>query len=229
MKKTKEDRRSKFKGGFYRAEEFFQVLRAIRICFLKGTYGSGKTLLSCALAVEWWRRRWAEHIQTNLILEGDFYEPIPDEILDTFVIYDEAWQTLDSRTFSAKASQQWLAYLRKRNVTLVLPSVLAVDVRFRVMMCQRALAIGDLFWTYRWIVEDGLEKYGGYFFLIRPLEYRFMYNHKEEPDFDRSLWLGETLGRGAPQAGKRQRELLIDPDASIGGFDVQEKKVFSKK
>lgn len=140
--------------GFLWAGEFLGLLKLFRVLGIRGGFGTGKTLLAVALAVEAWRLGWVDHVYSNMRLKGDWLEEIPGAIRGAAVIYDEAWQELDSRSFGAKASQRWLAYLRKRNVMLFLPSVIQVDVRFRTLLVQRFLGWGPL-WVYRWQLNDG--------------------------------------------------------------------------
>jgi hypothetical protein len=154
---------------------------------------------------------------SNLHLKGDWDEglPAPGKLRDAVVVYDEAWQTLDSRSFGAKRSQQWMAYLRKRKITLLLPSVFNIDVRFRVLVVQRVVEINRWAWLYQWKVDDGFRPFGGMFLLLEPLKYGEIYDHMEEPDEERGERLAEGLS-GWQLTGKgkgEDRELLLDPEA----------------
>lgn len=208
---------------FIGSGEFFWLLRNYRVAFIGGHYGSGKTLLAVALGVHWWERGWCDHIYANIRLKGDFYEETPEEIRDAYILYDESWQSLDAREFGGKKSQRWLAYLRKRNITLVLASVLTVDVRFRVLTVQRRFALGDSLWWYAWRVNDGFKPYGGALIITHPLRYGQVYDHKEVPP----EWMGERLADGLSRIREpmgEERILTEDPERGREKYFKEEGK-----
>lgn len=202
-------------------EEFLQAVKMYRILYLSGYMGSGKTLLSMAIAIEFWKRRWVDNVYSNLVLEGDFDQGIPNKIRSACVIYDEAWQELDSRDFRGSTAQRWSAYLRKRNIYLLLPSVHPVDTRMRTLQVQRKLKVGNLFWMYAWVVDDGFSKINGWFILFDPIYFGNAYDHKEEPSYDRGRYLGEVLGEGVERTAK-ERDLAIDPDYGLKPFTKEQ-------
>ena len=81
---------------FVLADEYFWMVRNYRVMYARGHYGSGKTLLTVATAVELWRRRMVDHIYSDLELKGDFMETLGDEIRDAVIVFDEGWIDIDS-------------------------------------------------------------------------------------------------------------------------------------
>lgn len=126
-------------------EDVLQLVRQARIAWLGGFYGSGKTALASRIAVEFVERGWADHIVGNFpsVLHTDV-ETIPCK--DAVIILDEAGVWLDDKDFN-----KMVAYLRKMNLTVVLPSVLPVSTKARTINFQKTFngySVGLPFWQY---------------------------------------------------------------------------------
>lgn len=171
---------------FINATELFWIATTYRAINITGRYGSGKTLLSVAMAYELWRKDYVKKIYANFPMAGRELD-YPDGDKDFVMILDEAHIVLDARAFSKKASQSWLKDLRKRNSVIILPAVIGVDIRFRAVMVQRMMMIGNLFWVYRWQIDDGMGVHGSWFVLVNPSKYFGAYETRYSPrdeDFD---------------------------------------------
>lgn len=130
--------------GFLFADEFIHTLRLYRAFHLQGIYGSGKTLLSFALAEEFIRRGLVIGCISNIpckFAPPDWREYLPELgrprlINNLFLVVDEGGQFFDSRDFSTNDKTPTM-YLRKFDVILALPSVVPVDKRLSYLRVQR--------------------------------------------------------------------------------------------
>lgn len=131
---------------------FINTLRNFRLCWLAGRVGGGKTALAVRLGYYFYERGWAKHIIGNFpcVLFTDLHR-LP-ELRDCFVILDEAGVWMDERLFD-----QVVAYLRKRNVYVMMPSYLAPPTKARSIYVQRTLnghAFGVNCWWYTGMVKN---------------------------------------------------------------------------
>jgi hypothetical protein len=198
--------------GFVMCDEFFWMVRNYRVMYARGRYGSGKSLLAVATAVELWRRGLVDHIYSNLILRGDWFEQVTGSIRDAVIVFDEAWVELDSRSWDRKVANSWLAFLRKRNIYLLLASVTNVDVRFRTLQVQRSQVLPKL-WRYQWVVNDGMKPIKGAFMIYDPGPYFEVFDTNEEPSADLAALIRNALAFGVPLKGvEGAQEKVIDGD-----------------
>lgn len=169
------------------ASEIIWLATTYRVLNMTGHYGSGKTLLAVALAYQLWKEDYVGKIYANFPMAGRELEYIEGD--ENFVmIIDETHIVLDGRSFSKNATEKWLKDLRKRNSILFAPSIVGVDVRFRSVMVQRSMMVGNLVWIYRWQIDDGIGVHGGWFALVNPSYYFGAYETKYSPvdeDFEK--------------------------------------------
>lgn len=219
------------KARFYGLGEFIFILTSYRVCNIRGHYGSGKTLLSVALAFELWRQGLVDSIYSNFPMAGrstDYSYGYRFAML-----LDEAHIMLDARSFSKQASQTWLKDLRKRESVLILPAVLSVDVRFRSVIVQRIFAFpGNLLWIYRWQIDDGAGKHTGSFQLFYPSYYFNSYSTKYSPndeDFEniKRVMAGTDYEREA-QRNQQEQEGAYLPVQEIS-YPVEEYPPLAKQ
>src|SRR5690348_16706296 len=121
---------------WWNVDTFLQVLRAFRVCWFKGRFAGGKSLLSIAIAREFLVRGWSRYFITNIgsVWADDFEDVVPNEnLLDVFLVMDEAGQFLKS---SAQLDA-FIAYARMLNITLIMPSVMPVAMRARFLSVIR--------------------------------------------------------------------------------------------
>ena len=125
---------------------FLHTLRAYRIAWIGGRYGGGKSSLAVRLAIEFLERGWAQHAIGNFPCV--VFESWRDmgELRDCFIVLDEAGAWMKERDF-----EDTVAFLRKRNLFLVLSSVLPPPIRARALNVQRTInfqTIGIDLWKY---------------------------------------------------------------------------------
>ena len=177
------------------AEVFLHAVYTFRNVWIGGRYGGGKTLLAVALADTLAKKydfdtysnapvnlpSSVEHMTT---CNGD--SPACDKQCQamieltgkgkhhTTVIYDEAWMALGAGT-SPKQIKAYMAYLRKMDVVLLMPSVLPMAKNSYLLQCERLFNFGVFgipIWLYHWwIAGKNPKKDGGKFMLVHPQKY----------------------------------------------------------
>lgn len=112
-------------------EDVITMMRDFRICWIGGWRGSGKTALAERVGIEFVERGWCEHVVGNFpsVLHSDI-ESI--ECRDSYIVLDEAGVWLADKEFN-----KMTAYLRKRNLYIVLASTLPVVMQGRYLQFQR--------------------------------------------------------------------------------------------
>lgn len=142
-------------------DEFLRYIRMFRLCWFGGRPGGGKT--SFAIYVAGWllSQRHCSRIAANFPLASPFScveSGLDSEdvqgLTDVAIILDEAWQELGKgHEASVRA---WLAYPRKRNQFLLMPSVLPLSSSvslFRVARSFNGLLFGLPVWRYSWEIS----------------------------------------------------------------------------
>lgn len=144
-----------------------------RMVWLSGRYGGGKTSLAVFIAQWLCRKSYARYIASNIDLAvGRLVATVsPSELRrvscegpvyrDTVILMDEAWTVL-GKGAGRKQVVDWLAYMRKGNNFLIMPSVLPLVSEVGVLRVERVfngLVLGLPVWLYRWRLGD--DKRGG--------------------------------------------------------------------
>lgn len=126
---------------------FLHTLRNYRIAWIGGRYGGGKSAVSVRLGIEFLERGWVEHIIGNFpCVAFDSWRDM-GELRDAFIILDEAGAWMKEKDF-----EDTVAFLRKRNLYLVLPSVMPPPIKARALNIQRTInfeIIGIPVWRYQ--------------------------------------------------------------------------------
>ena len=193
-------------GRLINAHEYLWLATNYRIVNIRGHVGSGKTLLAVATAYELWRKKYIERIFAPFPLKGQSLEFDNGE--DFVMILDEAHVVLDSREFGKNASKDWLRDIRKRRAVIISSAFIDVDKRFRLVMVQRILKVGNLLWWYRWQMSDGVGQSTGAFGLLNPNWYFNTYPTKYSPndeDFNNML---KVVSSGNPRGNKDSSEQI---------------------
>lgn len=169
-------------------DTFLRWVQFNRVVMIRGRLGGGKTLLAVALA-EWLLRKGVvDRVWANFPCK--LATPVQD-LFNTCIILDEAWQWLDYRVVRKNVSHSYAAFLRKVNAFLLLPSVRALVSEVSDLRVYRFLDlthIGIPVWIYRavWFLDrDDVER--TFFFLINPARYFGLYDTKFIPDSDGSI------------------------------------------
>lgn len=144
--------------GFFEPTRYITLFRTV---WLAGRYGGGKTALGVHLALSLVEQGFAANIVSNLPLNIGPGEVIKRgdiaDVTDAVLLMDEGWQELEIGS-GQKAIKTWLAYLRKQNHYVLLPSVLSLAkevAQFTIERRYNLLPIGLPYWVYRWRLITG--------------------------------------------------------------------------
>ena len=153
------------------ADMVLHSLNTFRSIWVRGRYGGGKTFISFLLA-EQMQKRYGYSIYSNVDNEFQADEK-PDE--HAVIVYDEAWLTLGLGT-SPKEIKKYLAFLRKRDYILVMPSVLPLAKGGWLLWVERSFNLGALgipIWVYNWGIAGKSAKDSGILASTPPPSVRF--------------------------------------------------------
>lgn len=138
-------------------------LTQFRVLWLAGRFGGGKTALAVHLAYELCRLNHADSICSNVpFLE--FGEPTAvlqkeelSQLTDCVMLLDESWLML-GQGVPPKQVTAWLAYLRKNNQYMLLPSVMPLNRQLSMFVVERRFnfaSFGVPLWWYQWRLTTG--------------------------------------------------------------------------
>ena len=165
-----------------------------RTLWLSGRTGGGKTALAVRIAYELLDREYVRHVVSNIPMAfaTDPWSIQPDEAdrLHTLVILDEGGMFLKTTS----DTEQYLAFLRKSNIYIIVPSVKEPHRDLRILSCERlfnAQKIGFKGWVYQYLLRTALVKETEKFFWPDPSEVYGLYDTDARPvdDFGISDWL----------------------------------------
>lgn len=221
--------------SFIGADVFLQNLHSFRTARIDGRYGGGKTLLSVAIA-KYFHEHYGYHIYSNvpIYLDG-VVDKLPicncekcmstykdmlrvDQPLfpqnHTLVIYDEAWLTFRTGV-SAKRMNDYLAFIRKVDLIMVMPSVLGLARDAAQLYVERTWNLGVFglpVWVYEWgVTGKTVKDSGGKFILLRPSSYFGTYSTYAQPDEMQGLFNTAQSDRGAVMEQVLEKMYQIDP------------------
>jgi hypothetical protein len=178
---------------FYNLEEFLENLMLFRLVWIRGTMGGGKTLLSVALLDQFFKLGLIDGAICNFPTVLPASLGADDGLLvRRGLIYDEAWQQLDSRSSMVNnRTSVYGAYGRKLQTYWIFPSVLQIDKRLRAIVVWRQAVIRLPFlpeiWLYRWSLDLDYDKQIGWFLLVNPQRYFGMYDTAYIPTDDGNI------------------------------------------
>jgi len=174
------------------ADEFFSLLMQLRKAWIRGAYGSGKTLLAVALTEELFKRGLVDgclsNIDTVFPERLDYLKPSDGTLFRRVMLVDEAHEVFDNRTSMTNDKRNG-AYLRKFKAYMIAPSIYPIDKRERPIIVWRDadfFGLG-LLWIYHYILDldyklPASEKGFGWFALWRPSKYFDRYDTSAPPD-----------------------------------------------
>lgn len=162
---------------------FIGYVKTYRSLWLNGRYGGGKTSFATVVAARLFAEHQADFVASNIPIK--FATPA-EEIVpfkNTVIVLDEAWQYLESW----KDVKSYAAWLRKRNLFLIAPSVFPIHQQLSALTCQRifnAYVMGLPFWLYRWDLSARKVSRKGYFAIWKPSHIFGWYDTNIEPEGD---------------------------------------------
>jgi len=191
------------------------LVRGYRVVHLAGRFGSGKTAFAYRMAYELLEHHGFRYLLSNC---ADVWSDDPADVvprpdahgdptyLDTVVILDEAGIVFEG----ASHARQFVAFMRKFNVCLLLPSVEAPPARVKFLQVMRKFnfdALGLPLWWYEARLSTGLDRVRYQFGWWRPSEIFGVYDTADFPadDSDIGVFLQSHVERKTGQREKRSR------------------------
>lgn len=186
-------------------QTFFGNVQTFRILWIRSRYGSGKTLLATRLAYELHERGIVRYICANYPSPWfDKFEDVQivDGRADVCLILDEGGAFMQSKYKALK----YIQFMRKLNVILILPSVLApssVVSFFRVKRVANLEVFGLPAWVFTSRLADGEEILKETFVFWKPAEVYGAYDTGAfvVDDAGAEDWLIKWSVRAAAQRG----------------------------
>ena len=161
-----------------------------RVVWMGGRYGGGKTALAFRLAHDLLKNHGYRYLLSNV---KSVWTDDPKKIVlrdgqyaDAVVILDEGGLFLKS----SKDAETFLAFLRKLNVVILIPSVTPPTLKVRSFTIQRVYNLysyGLPAWVYRWTLSSGHIKETGLFYWVSPPEIFGVYDTLGTPSDDGGL------------------------------------------
>lgn len=205
------------------ANTFLGYLKTFRVCWIRGRYGGGKTALAFRAAYELHRSGAVRYIISNCAspwCDNPKDVELVDGRADVCMILDEAGMFMESGI----EAKQYMAYMRKLNVILILPSVLQPANLATFFSVERKynLEVGAIpAWVYGMYLTYGHQKEQEQFIWWKPREIFGCYDtagYPSEADEIKS-WLVKWTKQSAKYAGYDLKRL---PGGAAGGFRIVE-------
>lgn len=200
---------------FIMADEFLKNVANNRVVWLWGRFGSGKTLLSLYIAQWLVENEYAAYVSSNIPVKGAVQpHEMPVPYKDSAIILDEAFLYMDNWL----VAKRYLAFSRKLNHYIIMPSVWAPSPRLRTFAAMRVLNLYNMglpLWIFHWWVDMGRFSDKGYFGLAMPHRAFGLYDTRYIPADDGGIQaaMKETMIR----EGFKQGRLGFEEDFLIGG------------
>lgn len=134
------------------------MLKNYRVMWINGRYGGGKTALAHMLAHELLRSGFSRYLISNtrsVWRDDPAKVQLRDGVLaDSVMILDEGGMFLQT----GREADQYLAFMRKMNIVLIIPSVQPPSARVRFLTVQRFMTLGAVglpMWLYSMTLMSG--------------------------------------------------------------------------
>jgi hypothetical protein len=190
-------------------------IRTYRVVYIEGRYGGGKTSLAFKLASTLLDSGKYRYLLTNCMTT---WADRPEDVIlrnnakgipqfaDCVVIMDEAGLFLKY----GRDADQFLSFLRKFNIVLILPSKEEVSRKLRSLRVQRIMnleTIGLPIWVYTYGLSYGQQKERSSFIWVNPGEIFGYYDTDDTPADDAGLadWFNEQKNKAIETSVSRQK------------------------
>lgn len=167
-------------------------LTMYRVCHIDGRYGGGKTASAFRFGYEMVKKGFARYLISNV---ASVWNDNPDDIVmregryvDAVVILDEGGLFLKT----GRDADKFLAYLRKLNITLLMPSVDPPAQKLRKLSIQRTMnlhVLGLPLWVYTTELNYGSQSEKVNWIWRRPKEIYGIYDTLGVPSDDTMVYL----------------------------------------
>jgi len=219
-----------FRMSLVSADVFLGLVRLYRLLWISGRYGGGKTALAYRIAYDLLQSGFVRYVVSNTdsVWSSKFEDVVPryDErgmpILDTCVILDEGGLFLKT----TKDADEYMSFLRKLNVILLMPSVTPVSSRLRSLNVMRefnARRIGLPIWMYKYTLSQGVIRESERFYWFNPQEIYGIYDTFATPVDDTGIsdWLAGYVEVAVKayyaRTGRQRVERKLNPIYGVEG------------
>lgn len=201
---------------------FEEMVSRYRMLWLSGRYGGGKTSLAVYLAARFCQEGWTQYICSNTPLRLEEVARLDPrdvhDVVDAVILMDESWRYVGEG--SERHVRDWMAYMRKRNQVLLMPSVMNVARQLRMLRIERrfnGLVFGIPCWWYTWFLNSAVGKEKQHWFWWRPTRVFNLYDHSlpEMDDFVLYKW-------GPPSDNTSVRSIEAGHGENSGDTDIVE-------
>jgi len=216
--------------GLILADSMLGMVRNYRVLTIGGRFGGGKSALAHMIAYWLLERGHVRYLISNV---RSVWRDNPEKIemrggklVDAVVILDEAGIFLET----GRDAKKFLAYLRKMNIILIMPTVLEPSKTVQFLTAQRTMTynpMGVPLWWYRMNLRYGSQKESYGFGWWKPHEIFGIYDTSGAPEDDGGLdyyvkqWTKElqTATGTKVKVPEYQRSALFE-SALSGGNDI---------
>lgn len=169
---------------------FEEMVSRFRLLWLAGRFGGGKTSLAVYLAARFCQAGLTTRIVSNTPLRLREVERLDPrdvhDVTDAVLLMDESWRYVGAGM--DKQVREWVAYMRKRNQILLMPSAMDIARPLRVITIERRFnftAFGLPLWWYTWFLNTATAKEKSQWFWWHPKRAFSLYDHSlpEMDDF----------------------------------------------
>lgn len=196
--------------GLIAAEATLGYLRTYRIVHIGGRYGGGKTALAQKLAADLLESGFCRYLVSNV---RSVWQDEPADVVLRDGLYADAVVVLDEGGLFLKSSfdaEKFLAFLRKLNIVLIIPSVLPPSSRVRMLSIQRTMnlqSVGLPLWLYTTTLWYGHVKENTRFGWWMPSEIYGVYDTLGFPSDDAGLgeWVEKWTNKAAKSHGYKEK------------------------
>lgn len=172
------------------ADSMIGMLKNYRVLWINGRYGGGKTALAHKLGQELLDSGFSRYLVSNV---RSVWRDNPEKVVlrdgllaDCCVILDEGGLFLKT----GHDADQFLAFMRKMNIVLIIPSVMPPAARVRFLTAQRIMTLNTVglpLWLYKMTLRYGSVTEELKFGWWRPSEIFGIYDTAGAPDDDGGL------------------------------------------
>lgn len=218
--------------GLVNATPFLAAVEHYRCVHVDGRFGGGKTSLGFAIADYLLSKRGFRYLLTNCRTP---WADLPESVVfrkdedgypryaDCVVLLDEGGSFLRFR----EDAEDYLKFLRKMNIVILIPSFDEPTRKLRLIVCQRVVtleSVGLPAWVYVWMVRHGRQNQKATFIYLFPSEIYGVYHSGSMPIDDNGVseWLQAQSDRLVSHELEMQEKLGMRSKRFRGNYRVRE-------
>lgn len=219
---------------FLNANNMIGYLSSFRVCHIDGRYGGGKTALAFRLAYELQKMKRVRYIISNV---QSVFADDPAKVVLREGRYADVAMVLDEGGIFVKSgaeAEQYMAFMRKINAILIIPSVLEPALKTRFLTVQRLQnlnTIGLPVWIYSLLLRKGMTYEKQMFYWLNPHEIFGLYDTEGFPVDDDGLlkWIKTWTAQAADNLGYKAAAAKVLPPAGAFTMDLTNEPISTQE